>query len=389
MNEVATTLVAAPAVLFGYAYLGYPALLRAVASLRPAVAKWGDPAEWPSITITVPVYNEQVVIRRTLDQLLAVDYPPERRRIIVISDASTDGTDDVVREYGARGVELLRLPKRSGKTAAENAVASMVSGDVVVNVDATTSILPHSLKPLIRAFQDPAVGVASGRDVSAGAAHVEDVNAGETGYVGYEMWVRAQETRVGSIVGVSGCFYGIRRILYEDHFPESLSRDFGCVLSARQRGYRAVSVDEAVCIVPRTASLQAEFRRKIRTMQRGLKTLWFKRRLLNPTRFGGFALMLASHKLARWLVPLTLPTALLGLMSLALESRVALGLLAGVMLAVAMGTAGMLWPESRRMPRLLAIPAFALAANVAGFRAWLEALRPGHGKMWEPTRRPV
>jgi cellulose synthase/poly-beta-1,6-N-acetylglucosamine synthase-like glycosyltransferase len=389
MNEIATTLVAAPAVLFGYAYLGYPALLRSVAAMRPAPTRWDDPSEWPSVTITVPVYNEQVVIRRTIDQLLAVDYPPERRRIIVISDASTDGTDDVVREYAGRGVELLRLEKRSGKTAAENAVAGMVSGEIVVNVDATTRILPQSLKPLIRVFQDPMVGVASGRDVSAGAANPDDLNSGETGYVGYEMWVRAQETRVGSIVGVSGCFYAIRRSLYENHFPESLSRDFGCVLSARQRGYRAVSVDEAVCIVPRTSSLQAEFRRKIRTMQRGLKTLWFKRRLLDPIRFGGFALMLASHKLARWLVPLTLPTALLGLTVLALESRIALALLVGAAIGIAMGSVGMLWPESRRMPRLLAIPAFALAANVAGFRAWLEALRPGHGKMWEPTRRPV
>jgi len=388
MNALAITLVSAPVALFGYAYAVYPLALRGAASFRPPLPPPTDPVEWPELTITVPVYNERAGIRAKLEELLALDYPADRRRILVISDASSDGTDDIVREFAGQGVSLLRLTDRSGKTAAENAAAAHLWGTLVVNTDATTRLLPASLKALVRAFGDPTVGAASGRDVSVGAAETT-ANGGESGYVGYEMWVRGLETRIGSIVGVSGCFYAIRRELYDASFPENLSRDFGCAMSVRERGYRVVSVNEALCIVPRGGSLRAEFRRKVRTMQRGLRTLWYKRALLDPMQYGSFAVMLASHKLARWVAPLTLPPALVGLALLAREVPAARALLILAVLGTGIGAVGMGWPEDRRLPRLLAIPAFMLAANVAGVKAWIEAMRPGAGRIWEPTRRPV
>src|SRR5205823_3773214 len=156
-------------------------------------------------------------------------------------------------------------------------------------------------KMLVRTFADPTVGVASGRDVSVGAGE-EEVTRGESQYVGYEMWLRALETRIGSMVGASGCFYGIRAEIYNSSFPEEPSRDFASALMARAHGLRAVSVNGAICFVPRAGSLGNEFRRKIRTMARGLETLWRWRQMLNPFGYGAFAFMLASHKLCRWLV---------------------------------------------------------------------------------------
>src|SRR5690606_39198192 len=114
-------------------------------------------------------------------------------------------------------------------------------------------------------------------------------NQGESGYVGYEMRVRALETRLGSIVGASGSFFAMRREIHEPDFPEQLSRDFASALMAVERGFRAVSVEEAICLVPRTRSLRTEFRRKARTMARGLETLWYKRHLMNPLKHGAFA----------------------------------------------------------------------------------------------------
>ena len=282
---LALFLVLLPGLLFVYAYVAYPVLLKLFGLTRPAPLVLGDPAEWPSITVVVPAYNEEHTIRRTIESLLALEYPAHRRQILVLSDASTDGTDEAVRSYADRGVELFRLPTRSGKTAAENLALPRIHGDIVVNTDATIRILPASLKPLIRVFQDPSVGVASGRDVSVGDITVE-ATGGESGYVGYEMWVRALETRVGSIVGASGCFYAIRRHLHLIEVPPALSRDFASALTAREHGLRAVSVEAALCLVPRTASLMREFRRKIRTMARGLATLWYKRHLLNPSGTG-------------------------------------------------------------------------------------------------------
>lgn len=386
MTAVALLLIALPIVVGGYAYAAYPLLLLVIARGRTAPAP-STAGSWPPITITLAAYNEAGSIGDTLEHLLATDYPADRRHIVVISDASTDGTDDIVRSFADRGVELLRLPRRSGKTAAENASRGRIRGEIVVNTDATVRIAPDALKPLIAAFQDTGVGVASGRDVSV-ARDESQHNAGETGYVGYEMWVRDLETRAGGIVGASGCFYAARRALHGELVPEELSRDFAAPLVARDRGYRSVSVRDAICYVPRTASLQREYRRKVRTMARGLDTLYHMRHLLNPFRHGTFAWMLASHKLARWLTPWAMLAGLGGVLAL-VAGRFGLWVWSAVAVATIAGLMVVAWrlPPDRRLPRPLAVVAYGLFGVVAGLHAWLKALRRERSPIWEPTRR--
>jgi hypothetical protein len=228
--------------------------------------------------------------------------------------------------------------------------------------------------------------VASGRDVSITKLGAES-NQGESGYVGYEMWLRDLETRVDGIVGASGCFYAIRADLHQVRVPDGLSRDFAAALVARERGYRAVSVPQAICFVPRTASVRNEFRRKVRTMTRGMQTLIYKRRLLNPARFGLFAWMLFSHKVCRWLAPWAGLVALAALGALSLSVPWARWLLGGVaVIAVAAG-AGWVWPDGRVAPRLLAIPAYLVSGNVAALLASIGAVRGARHATWEPTRR--
>lgn len=372
-----------------YAYVGYPLLLRLVGRRRPAARSSPEPADRPMISITVPAYNEAAQIRDTIDSLLALDYPAEKRQILIVSDGSTDGTDQIVAEYADSGVELVRTPERLGKTGAEHYARPMLRGEIIVNTDASIRIRPDALEPLIASFSDPTVGLASGRDVSV-ASVSDDSNVGESGYVGYEMWVRALETRVGSIVGASGCFYAIRAELHRSNrLPEGLSRDFAAALHTRESGFRAISVDSAVCLVPRTASLRSEYRRKVRTMARGLQTLFHKRALLNPFRYGSFAWMLFSHKLCRWLVPWAAIPAAVGFASLAIESgwaRLVLGLGTGGLLAAAL-----LWKrvDDPALPRLLRVPVFALASNLAALHAWVEAVRGTSHALWEPTRREL
>src|SRR5205823_7962831 len=178
---------------------------------------------------------------------------------------STDRTDDIAREYATSGVELFRMPARSGKTAAENAACALIRGDVVVNSDASIRLHRSAVRRLVASFKDPTVGVASSRDVSVTVAR-DATNATEAGYVGYEMWVRSLETRAGGIVGASGSGYAIRADLHRMPVESDLSRDFAAALTARLRGYRAISVDDAVCYVPRTLSVGVEYRRKTRTI---------------------------------------------------------------------------------------------------------------------------
>ncbi len=395
MTTLLVVLVALPPVLFVYAYFGYPLVLRMLGAGRgrePGFSgKSEDPelpvSDWPSVSISLPAYNEEARLRGTLEALLELDYPRDRLEIVVVSDASSDATDEIAASYADRGVRLLRLPERGGKVAAENFAAPQLANDIIVNTDATIRIPPPALKPLIRAFTDPTVGVASGRDVSVSSIE-DEANQAESGYVGYEMSIRSLETRVDGIVGASGCFYGIRRELHEPPFPPHLSRDFASCLIARENGFRSVSVDDAICFVPRTSSLEREYGRKVRTMARGLATLNYKRSLLNPFRYGLFAWMLWSHKLARWLVPLSVPIAALGLVGLALAgSRVAAGLLGVAVVGTAAGFAAMRWAEMGKAPGPVASIGYAFAANVAGLMAWGRFLSGGSQAVWEPTRR--
>lgn len=384
MLELAIAVAAAPLAIAGYAYVGYPAVLW-ILSRRRRLDRRVSSFAWPEVTVTVPVFNAVSTIGVTLEGLLKLDYPRERLQFLVLSDASTDGTDAVVEGFASRGVELLRALERTGKTAAENAAVAFARGEIVVNVDATVVVPPGSLKHLVMAFQDPTVGVASGRDISSGGGVPEGAR-GESRYVSYEMWLRDLETKVASIVGASGCFYAIRRVIHDRPLPRGLSWDFASPLVARQKGYRSVSVPEAVCIVPRTPRIQTELRRKVRTMARGLSTLFYLRAMMNPFRYGGFALMLISHKLLRWLPYLLAPLSVVALGFLATQSTIAAGVLGMIGSIALLGVVGL---RNSRWARLtpVGIAGSIVAVFVAGFLAWRDALRGAQVATWEPTPR--
>jgi glycosyltransferase involved in cell wall biosynthesis len=380
-------LIWAGAALWAYAYAGYPLILMALARRRSrGMKRFVPPGELPLVSVSLPVYNEAATIAETIDRILASDYPREKLQVVVVSDASTDATDEIVRSYASRGVELLRQPARKGKTAAENAARERLRGDVVINTDASVRVHPHAIRRLVAALDDPQVGVASSRDVSVGHARATST-AGEGAYVGYEMWVRELETRAGGIVGASGCLYAVRPELHRLPIPEELSRDFAAALNARLHGFSAVSVHDAVCFVPRGTGLQQEYRRKVRTMARGLRTLRKFRILLDPRRHGSFAWKLWSHKLVRWLLPWASVAMIAGVALGASESRWAAAALLAVAASVAAYGIAVLWPFDRRPPRLLTLGAFAVTAVVAGLHAWWTAATAPSLARWEPTRR--
>jgi cellulose synthase/poly-beta-1,6-N-acetylglucosamine synthase-like glycosyltransferase len=387
MNRLAIGLVLLPIVLFLYSYIIYPAVLWVLAKAPTGdEVPVPDSEGLPTVTMVVPAYNESRQIPGAIEALLAQDYPADRRQILIVSDASTDETDAIVQSYADRGVELLRVPVRSGKTALENAACRVIRGDIVVNSDASIRLHPSTVRRLVARLADPTVGVASGRDVSV-APGGTSANTMEAGYVGYEMRLRALETRVGGIVGASGCCYAIRADLHRLPIPPDLSRDFSAPLTARAHGYRAVSVDDAVAYVPRTSSLRREYARKVRTISRGMETLLRVRSMLDPIHYGAFAWMLISHKVCRWLVPLTAVPAVVGLVYLAarhpwMVTLVLAGALVGVIALI-----GALWPERRRMPRPISLIAFGVAANLAVIHAVFRLLRAREDKIWEPTRR--
>jgi len=399
MDTIAWLLLVFCVALVAYAYVGYPLALVLLARLRrghapPDAARRAAAAqlaghEWPSVSVCVPVYNERHQAAELAESLLAIEYPSAKLQLLVISDASTDGTDDVIRAYARHGIELVRQPRRAGKTAAEKLACEHIRGEIVVNTDASIRLHPSAVRHLVaRLVADPEVGVASGRDVSI-ARSATDSNLGESGYVGYEMAIRALETRVDGIIGASGCLYAIRAHLHRIPLPEHLSRDFASVLLARRAGYRAVSVDEALCYVPRAGSLAREYGRKLRTLSRGIETLHHLHELANPLRYGLFAWMLFSHKICRWAAPWAAAGAMFAVAALAPDFLWARLALAPALLTVALGALGWTLAGRRNLPRLLSMPAFVLAGNLAAMHAVLAALFGRRNPIWEPTRREV
>jgi cellulose synthase/poly-beta-1,6-N-acetylglucosamine synthase-like glycosyltransferase len=386
MITIALIALSACVIFTFYTYLFYPSLLWFFARAHNKRAEPVALQEWPLISISLPVYNEQEQIPHVIESLLDIDYPAERRQIVVISDGSTDRTNEIVRSFATRGVQLLALSKREGKTAAEAAGAEILTGDIVINTDASVRIDRAAVKRLIAAFADDSVGVASGRDVSISHAGT-DANISESGYVGYEMWIRGLETRCYGIVGASGCFYGIRRTLHNIPLPKALSRDFAAPLIARENGFRSVSVNDAICYVPRTHALQQEYRRKVRTMTRGIETLAHKRHLLNPARFGWFAWMLWTHKVCRWFVPWMAMIAFVAVLPLvAVEPWARWIAIAGGLSLVWTTVAWYAAPHAT-LPRTLGIPAFVVLGNAAAMHAGLRAMHGDENATWEPTRR--
>ena len=277
-----------------YAYFGYPAVLVVAARLTRARNNSRFPGDaLPSISIVIPAHNEAEVIGAKLENTLALPYPGAAE-IIVVSDGSSDGTEDIILSHRAdERLVYIGLSERKGKANALNQGVSRATGEVVVFSDASIILDEHALVEIVQPFADPAVGCVSGEDKIAG-------RDGEGLYGRYELFLRRMESRLGSIVGASGSFYAQRRELVQA-FPEGVAPDFLSVLNTVKSGSRAVSSKQAFGYMTSVSDSAIEFKRKVRTLIRGMTALFRKAELLNPVRYPlvcVFSTVPQSHALA-------------------------------------------------------------------------------------------
>jgi cellulose synthase/poly-beta-1,6-N-acetylglucosamine synthase-like glycosyltransferase len=283
-----------------YPYVIYPMLIALLGRvIRRDVRR--DDATLPRVTVITAAFNEQAHIAATVENKLRQDYPAELLDVIVVSDASADRTDDIVREIAAREprVQLLRNAARAGKTMGLNLAIPRARGEIVVFADANSIYRPDAIRMLVRNFADPQVGYVTGNMlyVDANGSLVGD---GCSAYMRYENALRAAETRVGSIVGVDGGVDAIRRELYQPMRADQLP-DFVTPLNVAEQGYRVIYEPAAVLTEDSLSEGSKEYRMRVRVSLRAFWALWDKRGLLNPFRYGLFAWQLWSHKLLRYL----------------------------------------------------------------------------------------
>lgn len=284
-------------IMLFYIYFGYPTLVLLLSSIRPKQVKKGF--YQPKVTILIAAFNEESHIEATIKNKLELSYPKEAIEIIVISDASTDNTDDIVKKYVNEGVRLLRQEPRSGKTAALNLGVQRAAGEILVFSDANSIYEHNALAFLVRNFNDPEIGYVTGKMVYTNPDGTV-IGDGCSAYMKYENYLRKLETKVGSIVGVDGGVDAVRKSLYQPMNPEQLP-DFVLPLRVIEQGYRVVYEPMAILREPALQSSKDEYKMRVRVSLRALWALYDMKHLLNIKRYTVFSLELFSHKYLRYM----------------------------------------------------------------------------------------
>lgn len=363
--------------LIFHAYFGYPLTLRLI-KRKPAIKA---PFE-PPATLIITACNEERRIRDKLENTLALDYPRERLQVLVASDGSTDGTNEIVRHYASHGIKLLAFTERRGKENAQKDSVLHATGEVIIFSDVATRLDPGGLREIIANFADPSVGCVSSADRVIGR---DGKPCGEGFYVRYEMWLRDLESRVNSLVGLSGSFFAARSVVCRD-FSGDMQSDFRTVLNSMRLGMRGVSDRDAIGYYQDISDNKREFDRKIRTVIRGLTVFFRNLEFINPFRYGLFSYQYICHKLLRWLVPLFLLAAFIANAALSRHSAgysmIFLFHLAFYGIAVGGWAA-----KSTPAHALFRIPVYFVTVNAAIFVAWWCYIRGRRMVMWAPSER--
>jgi cellulose synthase/poly-beta-1,6-N-acetylglucosamine synthase-like glycosyltransferase len=368
--------------LLVYTYVLYP-LLVGVLAKHFGIPIVGDDV-LRRVTIIVTAYNEANCIRAKLDNLVGLEYPPDLIQILVVSDGSSDATEDIAAGYEARPVRVLRVDGRRGKTACQNAAALAADGEILVFTDATTRLQADAIRVMVRNFADPQVGCVGGR-----LEYVSDVDnmtgAGGEAYWSYETRLRVGESFLGSLIGVSGCLYAVRKSAYRPIDPGLIS-DFAIAMKIQELGLRTVLAPDACCYEMTLEDGMRELSMRVRVGVRSLNALVCERRFLNPLKYGRFAWQLWSHKVLRYASPFLWIGALTANVVLINYHVAYLVMFVGQCAIIAAGIAGFVLQDRIGDLGLLGKPYYLVLTNLASLIAALRYLRGERMVVWTPLR---
>ncbi|MCY7376318.1 MAG: glycosyltransferase family 2 protein [Pyrinomonadaceae bacterium] len=365
-----------------YVYVGYPLLVYFVSRVRPREVK--KSFFEPTVTVLIAAYNEEKDISGKLENTLQIDYPKEKLEILVVSDCSSDRTDEIVKSFAEKGVKLYRQPERRGKTMAQNAAVERSNGEIILFSDATTMYQPDVLAQMLPSFADETVGCVAGRLI-----YVDDsssnVGKGAKSYWSYETFLKKTESRACSLIGASGCLYAVRRAIYRPMYAEACS-DFLIAMNIYERGWRTIYEPNAVCTEETNRRADNEMRMRVRVISQTFTDLWRNRRMMNPFRSGFFAVELVSHKLLRYAVPIFLLLIFISSFALTFFSEIFEVVFALQIAFYAIALVGWILERNGRKLGILAIPFYFVLANLASLIGFYKFLRGERYARWEPIR---
>lgn len=335
----------------------------------------------PTVTLIIAAYNEEGVIAEKIENSLQLEYPDEKLEIVVFSDASSDRTDDIVRSYADRGVELERIEGRVGKTACQNQVAEMADTDLLVFSDANCMYESDAIKRLVARF-DNDVGCVVGE-----LRHTRTENdvEGESLYWRYTRLVKRLETKLGSVVKGNGAIYAVRRADYVP-LPADAMSDFAEPLAIRKRGRMVKYASDAVAREQTAGTVEAERDRKTRIATRSWHTVSQHLELFNPSKYGWYSLKLFTDTILWWSTPFLFVLAFLSATALFVSTMnpVFGVVLLGHVLLVLFGALGYYLDRRRAsVPFLFHVPYYFLVGNYSLLVGTWNFLRGHNIVTWE------
>jgi len=290
-----------------YVYIGFPLVLMVLSKFyKNQSVKLCERDKLPFVSIIVVVRNGEAYIKDKLINCLTLDYPEERREVIVMSDGSTDGTAEQVRQFADRHVRLIESPMHRGKNASINEAILNGLGDIYIFTDASAIIEKGALIRIVSWFRDNRIGGICGQKVFRKSS--SQLGGSQKTYLSYEDNIRRFESMIASIASNEGFFYAIRRTL-TGAIPEGVTDDLYTAMSVISKGSRFIYDQEARAFLPvRAKTPSEELQRRRRIVCGSLRGIMKMKQLLNPFQFPLYAWILFSHKVARRLLPLLLIT---------------------------------------------------------------------------------
>jgi poly-beta-1,6-N-acetyl-D-glucosamine synthase len=372
------------AALVAHAYVVYPIAIAVLARLRRKNLAMA-PAAYPSVSIVIAAMNEEMSIAARLEELTShIKLNNLVGEVVVVSDGSTDRTAEIVRLFAERDVRLIELPENVGKATALTQGCAAAHNEILVFADARQHWSPDVLPVLISNFSDPAVGAVSG-DLELESS--PGVLAGVGLYWRFEKWLRRQESRLHSTVGVTGAISAVRRTLFRPIPARTVLDDVYWPLQVIMQGYRVLHDERAQALDRLPSKARDEFRRKVRTLAGNYQLLARSPRALFPWR-NPIWFQYLSHKVCR----LVVPWALLGLLitSVYLDN---IAIRVGLVLQAtfyAVGLVGIVAGQRLRSRLVSAVASFVLLNVAAWLAFWVWLIRPPDS-FWKKARyaRPV
>ena len=367
-----------------YTYAGYSALVYLLSHL------FGRPVRsaniTPRVSVIIAARNEERGIAEKMENALALDYPKDKLEVIVASDCSTDRTDEIVRSFMARGVVLHRQGVRHGKTAAQKQAVDLCSGDILVFSDATTQLSSNAVNRIVRSFADPEVGCVAGQLVYVdpeGSA----VGRGCRSYWNWEKQIKQSESRLGSLIGVSGCLYAVRRSCHR-RLAGNMIDDFVIASEIHLQGLRTVYDPEARAMEYTHHHADVEFSMRVRIIEQSLNALCLYSKPLSR-EWDLFRFQLVSHKWLRYLAPVFLVTAFFSNLLVVNHGALYTASFVGMTLFYFSAFAGWRMDRLHRRMGPLMFPYYFVLANLAAGVALIK-FAGGHSRaVWEPVRDTV